>query len=55
MYDLKNHKYLTMYIIGITNFVSNLQRSCTTPMVKMSAWELQTYCISNYLLMYVPA
>ena len=55
MYDLKNHKYLTMYIIVIINFVSNPKRSCAIPMVEMSAWELNTYCIAIYLLFYVPA
>ena len=55
MYDLKSHKYLTMYIISIINFVSNPKRSCTIPMVEMSAWELNIHCILKCLSLYVLA
>ena len=34
MYDLENHKYLTMYIMVIINFVSNPKRSCAIPMIE---------------------
>ena len=49
MYDLENHKYLTMYIIVIINFVSNPKRSCAIPMVEMSAWELKTNTVFRYI------